>query len=266
MEYDSAKDAHDSYYAAVEAKRLAGGVPQPWRRLECIGNCVLYLGDCEEILPHIEGADAVVTDPPYGINADKDMHKKSGKQYGKAAAPSSHYELNDWDCKPISDTLMSAVRAAARWNVIFGGNYYSFPASSCWLVWDKENGTTGFADCELAWTNLPKAVRRIKWMWNGMLRKGGEAREGHPTQKPVGVMEWAIGQLPEPNNTILDPFRGSGTTGVACVKMGRKFIGIEKDPAYFSLAYKRISDAVSRPDMFIETARVPEPTQEALSL
>jgi DNA modification methylase len=269
MEYDSAKDAHDSYYAAVEAKRLRGDTTdweRPWKRFEQIGQCSLYLGDSAAILPYLEAIDAVVTDPPYGIGADKTMHKQSGTQYGKAAAAKREYRETDWDTKPIPVDFMDSVRNVAKWCIIFGGNYYSFPASSCWLVWDKENGDNGFADCELAWTNLPKAVRRIKHMWNGMLRKGGEEREGHPTQKPVGVMQWAIGHLPEPNTTILDPFMGSGTTGIACIKLGKKFVGIEVDEQYFNLACERIRKAYAQPDMFIETARVPEPTQEALSL
>lgn len=211
----------------------------------------VYLGDCREILPTLGWFDAVVTDPPYGIGADSTMHKQSGTQYGKAAAAKREYRNTEWDLKPIPPELMSLVQSAAKWNIIFGGNYYSFPASTCWLVWDKENGDNGFADCELAWTNLPKAVRRIKWMWNGMLRKGGEAREGHPTQKPVEVMRWAIGQLPEPSLTILDPFMGSGTTGMAAVSMGRRFTGIEIDPIYFDLACERISRALQQPDLLV---------------
>lgn len=143
------------------------------------------------------------------------------------------------------------VRAAGNWQIIFGGNYYDCPATSCWLVWDKENGANDFADCELAWTNLPKAVRRIRYMWNGMLRANGEVRGDHPTQKPIGVMKWAISHLPEPNETILDTFMGSGTTGVAAVQMGRKFIGIEREPKYFDIACKRIEDAQKQGDLFI---------------
>lgn len=235
----------------------------PIRKEVIIGDCRLLLGDMRAIVPTLDKVDAVVTDPPYGIGADRTMHKQSGTQYGKAAAPKRHYRDTEWDLKPVDPILMDMVRDAARWQVIFGGNYYSFPPSSCWLVWDKENGDNGFADCELAWTNLPKAVRRIKWMWNGMLRKGGEEREGHPTQKPVGVMQWAIQQLPEPNTTILDPFMGSGTTGVACVKLGRSFVGIEIDEGYFDIACARIAKAYAQPDMFV-APREPEPVQQPL--
>ena len=112
---------------------------------------------------------------------------------------------------------MLSVRNSGKWAIVFGGNYYSMPPASCWLVWDKENGNNDFADCELAWTNIPKAVRRIRYMWNGMLRANKEQRGDHPTQKPVGVMRWAISQVPHPADTILDHFMGSGTTGVACI-------------------------------------------------
>jgi DNA modification methylase len=122
------------------------------------------------------------------------------------------------------------------------------------LCGDKENGDNAFADCELAWTNLDKPVRRIRHMWNGMLRKGQEERGEHPTQKPLGVMKWAIGHIPEPANTILDPFMGSGTTGVAAVQMGRDFIGIEREPKYFDIACRRIEQAQRQGDLFIEGA------------
>jgi DNA modification methylase len=219
----------------------------------------LILGDCREVLPTLGKFDALVTDPPYGIGADGWMAADSGNKRTNAAAVKGTYRATEWDVKPIPADLMILVQNAAKWNVIFGGNYYSFPASTCWLVWDKENGDNGFADCELAWTNLPKAVRRIKWMWNGMLRKGGEAREGHPTQKPVEVMRWAIGQLPEPSLSILDPFMGSGTTGMAAVKAGKHFTGIEIDPIYFDLACLRISRALREPDMFIAP---PKPAEQ----
>jgi site-specific DNA-methyltransferase (adenine-specific)/modification methylase len=214
-----------------------------------IGNATLYLGDCRDILPALPKVDAVVTDPPYGIGeARNDNASRS------SLAKSRDYGVDSWDDKPIDDKLISFVRSAGRWCIMFGGNYYECPPTKCWLVWDKENGANDFADCELAWTNLPKAVRRIKFMWNGMLRANGEERGDHPTQKPIGVMKWAIGHVPEPNDTILDPFMGSGTTGVAAVQMGRKFIGIEREPKYFDIACSRIEQAQRQGDLFIEGA------------
>jgi site-specific DNA-methyltransferase (adenine-specific)/modification methylase len=225
-------------------------------RVEQIGDATLYLGDCREILPTLGKVDAVVTDPPYGIGESNERNLSRGG----AAAPRD-YGNYGWDAAPPPPELIEAVCAVSRHQVIFGGNYFHLPPSSCWLVWDKQNGANDFADCELAWTNLRKAVRRIYWRWNGMIRKGHEDRE-HPTQKPLGVIQWCIGHLPDDVRTILDPFMGSGTTGVACAKLGRSFIGIEIDPGYFDIACRRIEDAYKQPDLFV--AREPQPKQEAL--
>jgi len=204
----------------------------------------LFCGDCLEIMPTIGKVDAVVTDPPYGIKADSTMAKQAGQQYGKAAAKKRAYLATDWDSKPASAEIINLCRENADICIIWGGNYFILPPTSCWLVWDKLNGDNNFADCELAWTNLKKAVRIKRHMWNGMIRVGNEERF-HPTQKPLAVMEWCLSFLPDAV-TILDPFMGSGTTGVACVNLGRNFIGIEKDPQYFEIAKERIAEAERR--------------------
>jgi site-specific DNA-methyltransferase (adenine-specific)/modification methylase len=207
-------------------------------RVEKIGNATLYLADCRDVLPTLPKVDAVITDPPYGIGEAAGKNASRGK-----LAVAKDFGNDSWDDEPISPDLIQMVRHAGKWTVIFGGNYYALPAARCWLVWDKENGESDFADCELAWTNLPKAVRRIRYMWNGMLRANGEVRGDHPTQKPIGVMAWAINHVPEPCRTILDPFMGSGTTGVAAMNLQRQFIGIEREAKYFDIACRRIEDA-----------------------
>jgi DNA modification methylase len=227
-----------------------------------IGDATLYCGLAEDILPTLPHCDACVTDPPYGIGEAAGKNKSRGN-----LAVAKDYGDDVWDNKPVSPALMGMVRECAVWCIIFGGNYYNCPPASCWLVWDKLNGTNDFADCELAWTNLPKAVRRIQFMWNGMIRAHGEPRGDHPTQKPVGVMKWCIEQLPPLTlgETIIDPFMGSGTTGVAAIQLGKKFIGIEREPKYFDVAYRRISDARKQPDMFANSAAIPQPAvQEPL--
>jgi site-specific DNA-methyltransferase (adenine-specific)/modification methylase len=152
---------------------------------------------------------------------------------------------------------MEAVISAGVYAVVFGGNYYSLPPSPCWLVWDKINDGVAFADCELAWTNLPKAVRRLRYLWNGGLRANREQRGDHPTQKPVGVMAWVLSQLPKDAMTVLDPFMGSGTTGVACVKRGLVFTGIEREPQYFDAACRRIEEVWRQPRLFEEPRTAP---------
>ena len=227
-------------------------------REERIGDCRLILGDCLEVMPLLGKVDAVVTDPPYGIG------ESGGKSASRARlAKADLYAHKSWDNCTANEAVNLAISMAKK-SIVFGGNYYDLPPTSCWLVWDKQNGASDFADCELAWTNLNKAVRKIEWRWNGMIRKGNDVRE-HPTQKPVGVMEWCINHLPETAETILDPFMGSGTTLVACAKLGRKGIGIELDPDYFQIACDRVQKAYDQPDLFVEPPK-PAPTQEGFDL
>lgn len=191
-EYDSRKDSFGSFNVAINAMRaklLAERCPAA-KLVEVIGDCELYLGDCMEIMPALEKVDAVVTDPPYGIN--ENSRKVASR--GKAAAPRDYGDF-DWDQSPASPEQIAMMRALSKHQIIFGGNYFELGPTSCWLVWDKQNGDNDFADCELAWTNLQQAVRRIYWRWNGMIRKGHEERF-HPTQKPLGVMEWCLSFLP----------------------------------------------------------------------
>lgn len=228
-------------------------------RKEVIGDCVLYNADCIDVLPTLGRVDACVMDPPYGIG---ESSKKAATR-GKLAAARDYGGQEDWDREPADPRVIAWARENSDWQVIFGGNYFNLPPTSCWLVWDKQNGDNDFADCELAWTNLPKAVRRVHWMWNGMLRKGQEERF-HLTQKPLGVMEWALGHLPASVSSVCDPYAGSGTTGVACVKRRLKFIGIEKAPHHFETMCARIRKAYAQPDFFVSQAKAPEPVQEPL--
>jgi DNA modification methylase len=235
----------------------------PWKRRVVIGDCVLYEGDCMAVMPTLGKVDAIVTDPPYGIG--EGVAKTKSRQRtanSNAAADQNRYVGGEWDNLPASARHIETIRRISTHQIRFGGNYFEgLGPTSCWLIWDKQNGANDFADCEMAWTNLTKAVRRIYWRWNGMIRKGDDVRE-HPTQKPVGVMRWCLTHIPDAE-TILDPFMGSGTTGVACVKEGRKFIGIELDPDYFDIACKRIRDAYAQPDMFVAP---PAPKPEQLGM
>jgi DNA modification methylase len=235
-------------------------------RIETIGAATLYLGDCMDILPGLGKVDAVITDPPYGIgeSSKKVKSRQRGGNLGtllgykgKAMADQKDYGEFDWDHAPPSDELIDSLRAMSAFQALFGGNYFRLPPSSCWLVWDKLNGDNDFADCELCWTNWPKAVRRISWRWNGMLRQGNEERY-HPTQKPLEVMKWVIDLCPKAD-TVLDPFMGSGTTGLAALALGRKFIGIERELKYFDIACRRIEQAANQGQLFAPA--VPPPQQ-----
>ncbi len=209
----------------------------------------IYHGDCREILPTLSGADAVVTDPPYGIREAAGRKNKSrGKAaFGRGFTEPTDWAVSDWDNEPVNDALRDLVLAAAPHVIWFGGNYYAFPPSSCWIVWNKMNGGSDFADCELAWTNLPGAVRMISYRWNGMLQQhGGHLKETrvHPTQKPVEVMRFCIDLLPESDRLIRDPFMGSGTTLRAAKDLGRRAIGIEIEERYCEIAARRMAQEV----------------------
>jgi site-specific DNA-methyltransferase (adenine-specific)/modification methylase len=217
----------------------------PWKEARLIGDCLCLLGDCREILPMLPKVDAVVTDPPYGIGEAAGKNRSRSK-----LAVAKNYGHSDWDNEPCSSQQIAIMRECSRWQIIFGGNYFDLPATSCWLVWDKLNGNNDFADCELAWTNLPKAVRRIQYRWHGMLRQNNEPRGDHPTQKPVGVMKWCITHLPCDCLIICDPFMGSGTTGVSCVQLKRQFIGIECEKKYFDIGVQRIEEATRQGQLF----------------
>jgi len=200
--------------------------------IEHIGNATLYLGDCAEILPTLSNIDAVVTDPPYGININKSNRLSISKGHG-----------NDlWDNKPFKIT--SDFLSISNKYVIWGGNYFGLPASRGFLIWDKNNSGRDFADCEMAWTNQNKNARIF--VLRPMNMDGGKE---HPTQKPVALMEWCINYLDNPN-IICDPFMGSGSTGVACANMGKTFIGIEKEQKYFDIACKRIENAYRQERLF----------------
>jgi len=203
----------------------------------------LYNGDCREIVPTLGKFDLLLADPPYGINMDTRMQKGKNTKYGTAKSTKRDYGVSNWDKKPIEQEFIDFLITMSIYSIIWGGNYYSVPPASCWLVWDKLNGDNDFADCELAWTNLKKAVRKIEHLWNGMLRAGREERF-HPTQKPLAVIKWCITQAPDNVKTILDPFAGSGTTGVAAKELNRKCTLIELEEKYCEIAAWRLSQEV----------------------
>lgn len=209
-------------------------------RIETIGDCTLYLGDCMEIMPTFGRVDAIVTDPPYGIgiaaNPVRQKHKKM-----------------DWDSAPPTKSIINYLLANSDEQIIWGGNYFDLPPAQGYLVWDKRQPENfSLAMCEMAWISRKLPAK--------MFRHSVTSYEkDHPTQKPVSLMQWCLSHL-QTNGVVLDPFMGSGTTGVACVKLGRRFIGIEIDPGYFDTACSRIEAAYRQPDMFVE--RAPAPVQE----
>jgi DNA modification methylase len=216
-------------------------------RVEKIGLATLYLGDCREIAPGLERPAAVITDPPYGIDHGN-----------KGSFKASHGWRNTregvaWDIERPSPDFLRWMATAADAVALWGGNYFAdcLPATMGWLVWDKGQSDFSLSDCELCWTNRKQALRRINLARAVLIAEGG----AHPTQKPVEVMRWTISKVKAAEaGTILDPYMGSGSTGVAAVQMRHPFVGIELEPKYFDIACRRIEEAQRQGDLFRDAA------------
>ena len=195
-----------------------------------IGECRLILGDCREVLPTLPMADLVLTDPPYGIYAcGGKWGKKSDLQWDKSAADNENQILS-----------------AGKLHIIWGGNYFVLPPSRGWLAWRKPDRIPSAADFELAWTSMDMNARLIEHS----ISATNAERIGHPTQKPLRVMEWCLSFAPSAR-TVLDPFMGSGTTGVACARMGLQFTGVERERKYFDIAGERIDNAYKQAPLLL---------------
>ncbi len=228
-----------------------------------IGDAKLYCGDCKKILPMIGLVDAVVMDPPYGINY-RSNHNSSRR--GKWAKWVRHENMPGiiGDDKPFNPVPWLALGIPM---VVFGGNYCAdhLPPTRCWIIWDKrgEIGKNNQADCEMAWTNLDEVSRVFTHKWSGLIRDGEEnvvnGPKLHPHQKPVALMCRILQMVP--GESVLDGYMGSGSTGVAAVRMGRPFIGVEKDLGYFDIACERICREYEQLKLF-----PPEEKREAKQL
>jgi len=217
-----------------------------------IGNARLIHGDCREVLPLLPKCDLILTDPPYGIGADSHQGKVKNrwKQYG----------VGGWDKERPSPWLFGLMREKASECVVWGGNYFTdlLPPSMRWLVWDKGQTDFSLADCEFAWSSQQGAARRLMLPRSEALKDGKE----HPTQKPVRLMVWCLEKHPKAQ-TVCDPFMGTGTTGVACMQRGLRFIGIERERAYFDIACRRIEQAQAQGTLLLPE-QAPQPVQAGL--
>lgn len=207
------------------------------------GAVTLYCGDCREILPTLSKVDAVVTDPPYGIDYGRAGGFKASHGWGPWR------EKCEWDVSRPDRDVFDLMREVSKHQIIWGGNYFTdyLPPTMHWLMWDKGQREFSLADFEMAWGSQKRAARVIDCP-RGMAVKDGKE---HPTQKPLKVMLRCLQELPDKTETILDPFMGSGTTGVAAVKLGRRFIGIEIEERYFQIACRRIEEATKQLDLFV---------------
>jgi len=198
----------------------------------------LILDDCLPRLKRMpsKSVDLVLTDPPYGI---RHARSRGANSIFRPFTPKS------WDSAIPSANIFREMLRVGRRHIIWGGNYYAhiLPSTNAWLVWYKSDGLPSlqFSDCELAWTSCPTNSKVFNCRHRGGLKDSKETLVAHPTQKALEVMKWCIDLFSKSGDTVLDPFLGSGTSGVAAKLLGRQFIGIERDPEYMTIASKRIA-------------------------
>lgn len=222
-------------------------------RREVIGNAVLYHGDCTEVIPHLCGLDALVTDPPYGIDGGSGGDAKAFKK--------GHYEMDGWTDSPeyIETTVVPAVRMAlerVKRGAVTPGRrcawFYPAPQDigAFYLPASASHGKWGFGTCDpiLFYGKDPRAG--VGALPSGTVVTEPAKVDGHPAAKPTSAMRWLVNKVALPGETVLDPFMGSGSTGVACMEIGRLFVGIERELRYFDLACRRLEDSQRQQRMF----------------
>lgn len=227
--------------------------------VERIGRATLHLSDCREILPTLAKPFRICADPPYG------MDYRSGHNSGRAGVGAKMVR-KDGNFKPIAGDKEpfdpSFLLALDVPSIIWGANHFNdkLPAGKRWLIWNKLCGKTPLpsgSDLEMAWCNEKGPDRIFDHLWRGIMRAGEEnvvhSGKQHPNQKPVALMSWCLTFI-EGDGPICDPFMGSGSTGVAAVRAGMDFIGIESEPEHFATACRRIEEAQRQGDLFIENA------------
>lgn len=192
-----------------------------------VDGITIYNADCRQVLPFLGKFDLLLTDPPYGIG--------DRMQGGTWGAKEKYADFRTWDEAPKQYSIDQMVDFA-NLSIVWGGNYYELPSSRCWLVWRKINAVPTMAGAELAWSNMDKPCKAIDL-------PVGVHRHGHPTEKPMKLMRWCLGLVPDAQ-TILDPFMGSGTTLVAAKAEGRRAVGIEINEAYCEATVNRLAQGV----------------------
>lgn len=208
-------------------------------------NDIITNEDCMDLMARYEDNyfDLAIVDPPYGIDVTNQSQGKGG-----GVAKKIEYKKTDWDKIAPNQTYFKELKRVSKNQIIWGANHFieNIPNanSSCWVVWDKDNGSTDFADCELAYTSFNTAVRKIKWKWSGMLQQDMKNKEIriHPTQKPIKLYEWLLMKYAKENDKILDTHLGSGSIAIACHNLGFELTGCELDKDYYKAAMKRINE------------------------
>jgi site-specific DNA-methyltransferase (adenine-specific) len=210
-----------------------------------IRNATLYNCDCMELMKTFTDNqfDLAIVDPPYGIDAAETFGGEKRKS-GNGVAMKTAFEKKNWDSEIPTKEYFDELKRVSKNQIIWGANYMTtyLPPSMGWIVWDKDNGTTKFSDCELAYSSFDRALRKFKYMWNGMLQENMKNKEIriHPTQKPVQLYQWILDNYAEQGQSILDTHLGSGSIAIACNDMGFNLTACELDKDYFEAACQRI--------------------------
>lgn len=191
-----------------------------------------------------------ICDPPYGIDV-----AASGKVGGNNCGKAKDYGAKEWDKQPPNEEYFSQLRRVSKNQIVWGANHFisRIPFdSSCWIVWDKQNGENNFADCELAWTSFKTAVRKFEFRWQGMLQGDMANKESriHPTQKPVKLYKWLLHNYAKKGDLILDTHVGSASSLIACYDMGFDAVGFELDKDYYEASKKRLNDFMAQGRLF----------------
>ena len=194
--------------------------------------------------------DLAIVDPPYGIDVTNQSQGKGG-----GVAKKIEYKKTDWDKNAPNIEYFKELKRVSKNQIIWGANHFisKIPFdSSCWIVWDKDNAGTDFADCELAWSSFKTSVRKVKWKWSGMLQQNMKNKEQriHPTQKPVQLYEWLLMNYAEQGQKILDTHLGSGSIAIACHNLGFDLTACELDKDYYEAAMKRLKQHQAQLTMF----------------
>ena len=208
-------------------------------------DCMEYLKTCPN-----KYFDLAVVDVPYGIGEDGESNHSRNQ-----LAQATKYTPKNWDKQPPNENYFKELMRVSKNQIVFGANHFisRIPIdSSCWIVWDKDN-SGDFADCELAWTSFPTAVRKVKYRWNGMLQQDMKNKEAriHPTQKPKRLYQWIYDEYAKPTDKILDTHLGSGSSAIAAHYFGCDFVGIEIDKEYFDKMMKRFKEQTAQTSLFL---------------
>jgi site-specific DNA-methyltransferase (adenine-specific) len=229
---------------------------------------IVYNADCMDIMKGYPDKyfELAVVDPPYGIKADRSFVRKTpaiDPRNGRKIITKPK-KIGYWDNERPNILYFKELIRISKNQIIFGGNYFAdlLPPKSCWIVWDKVNGNSDQADCELAWTSFNTAVRQLEYMWciaQGKSIEQGRIAQGnnklwekklHPTQKPIALYDWIFKNYAKPTDKILDTHLGSGSSRIAAYKSGLSFVGIELDKDYFEAQEKRFNTFKSQLRLF----------------